>query len=65
MERIRKVNVEKLSNEDLKNVEETISKKMIEITDRAIAEANRILGVYGYEAKMAIQFKPLEKESLD
>ena len=65
MERIRKINVESLSEQDMKNVEDMISKKILEITDKAVAEANRLLNVYGYEAKMAIQFKPIEKESLD
>jgi hypothetical protein len=65
MERIRKVDVEKLSDQDLKNVEDMISKKMKEITEKAIVEANRYLNVYGYEAIMAIQFKPKEEESLE
>ena len=65
MERIRKVDVKKLSEADLKNIEDGISKKMKEITDRAITEANRYLNIYGYQAVMAIEFKPLEEESLD
>jgi hypothetical protein len=64
MKRIRKVNVNSLSEQELKNAEDIISKKMLEITDKAILEANRILNVYGFEAKMALQFKPIEKESL-
>ncbi len=62
MERIRKVNVESLSSEQLKQIEETLSKKVIEITDKAVAEANKYLNVYGFEAVMAIQFKELETE---
>lgn len=65
MERTRKVDVNKLSEQDLKNIEDTISKKMKEIVDKATSEANRYLNVYGYEAIMAIQFKPMEGESLE
>lgn len=67
MERIRKVNVENLSDEQIKDIEKALSAKVLEITNKAMTEANRYLNVYGFEAKMLIQFNELkskEKESL-
>jgi hypothetical protein len=65
MERVRKIDVNSLSEQELKNIEDTLSKKIIEISEKAAAEANKYLNIYGFKAIMAIQFKPLESESLE
>ena len=51
-ERERKVDVSKLTPEQLSALEAQIGGKMREICDKACEEANRILAVYGMKAKM-------------
>ena len=53
-DRQRKVNVDKLSEQDLKKLEEKIGAKLRTIVDEAVIEANKILKVYGYSTKMQI-----------
>ena len=65
MERVRKIDVNSLSEQELKNLEDTLSKKILDISEKATAEANKYLNIYGFKAIMAIQFKPLENESLE
>lgn len=59
--KVKKINVESLSEQELKIVEETLTKKINEITTQAINKANKHLNVYGFEAIMAIQFKKLKE----
>lgn len=54
MDRERKVNVEQLTLEQADLLSVQLGEKVKEINDKAIAEANRILNIYGMEAKMAI-----------
>lgn len=65
IDRIRRIDVEKLSDEDCKNIEDGLSKKIKEITEKAVSEANKYLNVYGMKAVMVIEFKPMEEQSLD
>jgi hypothetical protein len=53
-DRIRKVNINKMSDEELEALEERIGKKITNITDDAVEQANKILKIYGLRAKMQI-----------
>jgi len=53
-DRVRKVDIDKLSDEELKALEERIGKKITNITDDAVKRANQILNIYGLRAKMQI-----------
>jgi len=55
MQRQRKVDVDKMSESQLRNAEEAIGRKTREITDKAVEEANKYLNVYGLECRMAIE----------
>jgi hypothetical protein len=59
--RVRKVDVEKLSEEELTKLQEAISQKIIKIINKANEDANKILSVYGMETQMVMEIK--EKES--
>lgn len=58
--RIRFVDVEKLTDEQLEVVREQLGSKVREIEDEACEKANKFLSVYGLEVKMkiVIQEKP-------
>lgn len=58
--RVRKVDVSKLSEEELQKLQAAISDKIIKIINKANEEANRILAVYGMETQMIMEIK--EKE---
>lgn len=53
--RERKLNVEQLTPEQADQLSVQIGEKVREIEDKAIADTNRILNIYGMEAKMAIK----------
>lgn len=53
-DRVRKVDINKLSDEELLALEERIGKKITNITDDAVKQANKILNIYGLRAKMQI-----------
>ena len=48
MERVRKIDVNSLSEQELKNLEDTLSKKILDISEKATAEANKYLNIYFY-----------------
>lgn len=54
IERERKMNLEKLSPEQADQVSAQLGEKIKEINDKAIAEINRFLNIYGMEAKTQI-----------
>lgn len=58
--RVRKVDVNKLSEEELAQLQKAISDKIIKIINKANEEANKILSVYGMETQMIMEIK--EKE---
>jgi hypothetical protein len=58
--RVRKVDVNKLSEEELAKLEKAISEKIIKIINKANEDANKILSVYGMETQMIMEIK--EKE---
>lgn len=51
-DRKRKVDVEKIDNVD--EVSEKITEKITNITDEAVNKVNKLLNIYGMEAKMQI-----------
>lgn len=59
--RVRKVDVNKLSEEELKKLESAISDKIIKIINKANEEANKILSVYGMETQMIMEIKEKDK----
>lgn len=57
--RERKVNVEKMSNEELEALQSKISNKISSIVNNAIKESNKYLNVYGLEARMHLEIGKL------
>lgn len=58
--RVRKVDVDKLSDVELEKLQKAISDKVIKIINKANEDANKILSVYGMETQMIMEIK--EKE---
>jgi hypothetical protein len=58
--RVRKVDVDKLNEEDLAKLQQAISEKIIKIINKANEDANKILSIYGMETQMIMEIK--EKE---
>lgn len=61
-ERVRKVDVSKMTPEEVDRLSVQIGAKVREICDEASAKANAILGIYGMKAKIAIAFNEIPKE---
>lgn len=61
-ERKRKVDVNKIDKETYDNLSGQISNKVKTIVDEAIDKANKILNIYGMNAKMQIVIEELEVE---
>lgn len=57
---VKKVDIDKLSEEEFKALEKRMGQKVVAITDEAIAKANKLLQTYGLRAKMQII---IEKEA--
>ena len=55
--RVRKVDVNKLSEEELAKLQQAISDKVIKIINKANEDANKILSVYGMETQMIMEIK--------
>lgn len=65
MERIRKVDLNKVSDDQLKNIQETIEASLENICKKAVEEANRLLNVYGMESTIRMDVMETPKpESL-
>jgi hypothetical protein len=62
-ERVRKVDVEKMSVEQADLVQKELSAKMNDIIQKAITEANKYLNIYGMSAKMAFQINKTGEET--
>lgn len=69
-ERKRSFDISKLTPEDADALSTQIGQRVTEICDKAVAEANRLLNIYGMEAKMQIAIgesgsfaeKPIKKQ---
>lgn len=59
-ERIRKVDVEKMTPDQADALSKQIGEKVRGIADKACDEANKILNIYGMQAKMQFVFEKLE-----
>ena len=53
-ERERKVDITKMSREQVDSISQQIGDKVREICDEAVLKANKILNIYGMSAKMQI-----------
>lgn len=60
-ERVRKVDVTKMSTEQVDNLSDQIGEKVRGICDEAAQRINSILSIYGMSAKIAIAFNTLPK----
>lgn len=58
--RKRAIDINKLSAEQVEQLTEQISKKILVIVDEAITQANKMLNIYGLEAKMQIALQKQE-----
>lgn len=63
VERNRSIDINKLSKEDIENLQVQIGAKVREICDEAVEKANRILNIYGMKAKMQIAVQGINEES--
>lgn len=52
--RVRKVNVENLSNEELETLSKDLSTQVFEIIKQTNAQVNRLLNIYGLETRVQI-----------
>ena len=62
-DRVRKVNVSKMTKDQLKEVETNLAAKVNEIVQKAIDDANKYLSVYSMNAKMIIEINEIAKET--
>lgn len=61
-ERKRNVDIQKIEDENLEDLSNKIGLKVNKMIDDAIAEVNKLLGVYGMEAKMEVVIQEKEKK---
>ncbi len=61
-DRARKVDVSKMSPEEVDNLSIQIGSKVRDICDEAANKANAILEIYGMKAKIAISFNDIPKQ---
>jgi len=55
MERIRKIDIDSVSEEQFLEIEAMLKKKMKEIVERTVSDMNKYLNVYGLEVLLAVQ----------
>ena len=60
-ERVRKVDVNEKTVEQVEKIQESINKKLIFIVDEAVEKANKMLNIYGLETKMSIVIQEKSK----
>ena len=60
--RRRKVNVENMSDESLKKLEEEIGKRVSAIWQEAAEKANELLNIYGLEVLVNYKLRPKTSE---
>ena len=59
--RERKVDVQQLDDKVVDNLQIELSKKVTEIVDEACEKANKLLNIYGLQAKMQIALEEKEQ----
>lgn len=57
--RERKINVDKMSNEELEALQAKLTDKISTIVNDAVSEANKYLKIYGMEARMHLEIGKL------
>lgn len=57
-DRVRKVNVEAMKVEDVEALSQVMGEKLRALIDQTCDEANKMLNIYGLEAKMQFVFQP-------
>ena len=62
IDRKRKVDIEKIDNENIDSLSNQLGEKVKIIVDKAIKDVNKILNIYGLQAKMQIALEPKDKE---
>jgi hypothetical protein len=55
MERIRKIDIDSVSEEQFLEIEAMLKKKIKEIVEKTVSDMNKYLNVYGLEALLAVQ----------
>jgi hypothetical protein len=55
MERIRKIDIESVSEEQFLQIEQMLRKKIKEKVEQAVADMNKYLNVYGLEVVLGVQ----------
>jgi hypothetical protein len=58
-DRVRKVDIDKLPEEDLKNLEVSLGNKLKTIFEETISKSNRYLNVYGLRVLIKYEVVPL------
>ena len=61
-ERVRKVDVNKLSTERAEELSGQIGEKVVQIQKDALEKLNRVLNVYGMAAELSIKIVKLEEK---
>lgn len=61
MDRVRKVDINNLPEEQLKEIEAKLTAKLREIIDDSVAKANRLLNIYGMEAVMGFELRKIDE----
>jgi hypothetical protein len=61
IDRERKVNVENMNYEQADLLQKQITAKLNQIIENALKEANKMLNIYGMEAKMAFKVTKQKK----
>jgi hypothetical protein len=55
MERIRKIDINSVSEEQFLEIEAMLKKKIKEIVEKTVSDMNKYLNIYGLEALLAVQ----------
>ena len=63
METIKKINVNKLSNKKIEELQAKLQKQMELICKESVAKANKILNEYGLEATIRMDLKESDKSA--
>jgi len=61
--RKRSVDIESMTTDQLKRLEEDMGKQLAKIFDNANVEANKLLNVYGLETKIAYEISKKSEKS--
>ena len=60
-DRMRKVDLNKMDNDALANLEVQLGEKTAKLLNKTAEEINKFLNIYGLQAKLSYQLEELEK----